>query len=261
MELCTCQYFIKHWEGSLHSGSTKAKPMVPPRSILVLLEQMCDHCAGHLCCVELPRPPQASHLCSETPEGEVQSYITCFQAAGSAPALPKTHLWALLPVEVKEEPSSGALCRCLWRCRHSTATVPPSSSHHYGRCMWGLFCFWGVFLNKMALRALHSKGLSALPAPPAPPCTPPQDGARRPEAALRELPLPPASPSAMAATRLELNLIRLLSRCEALAAERRDPEEWRLEKVRSGNLLSPQQRGSASRNKLRQRVLWSVKTL
>lgn len=38
----------------------------------------------------------------------------------------------------------------------------------------------------------------------------------------------------MAATRLELNLMRLLSRCEALAAERRDPEEWRLEKVRCG---------------------------
>uniref|UniRef100_A0A8B9Q4S9 Vesicle transport protein USE1 n=1 Tax=Apteryx owenii TaxID=8824 RepID=A0A8B9Q4S9_APTOW len=36
--------------------------------------------------------------------------------------------------------------------------------------------------------------------------------------------------AAMAATRLELNLMRLLSRCEALAAERRDPEEWRLEK-------------------------------
>ncbi|NXU37265.1 USE1 protein, partial [Drymodes brunneopygia] len=34
----------------------------------------------------------------------------------------------------------------------------------------------------------------------------------------------------MAATRLEVNLMRLLSRCEALAAERRDPEEWRLEK-------------------------------
>ncbi|KAM6310822.1 vesicle transport protein USE1 isoform 2-T2 [Podargus strigoides] len=34
----------------------------------------------------------------------------------------------------------------------------------------------------------------------------------------------------MAATRLELNLMRLLSRCEALAAERRHPEEWRLEK-------------------------------
>ncbi|NWU94505.1 USE1 protein, partial [Upupa epops] len=34
----------------------------------------------------------------------------------------------------------------------------------------------------------------------------------------------------MAATRLELNLVRLLSRCEVLAAERRDPEEWRLEK-------------------------------
>ncbi|NXO24009.1 USE1 protein, partial [Cisticola juncidis] len=34
----------------------------------------------------------------------------------------------------------------------------------------------------------------------------------------------------MAASRLELNLVRLLSRCEAMAAERRDPEEWRLEK-------------------------------
>ncbi|XP_019339627.1 vesicle transport protein USE1 isoform X1 [Alligator mississippiensis] len=33
----------------------------------------------------------------------------------------------------------------------------------------------------------------------------------------------------MAATRLELNLVRLLSRCEALAAERRHPGEWRLE--------------------------------
>ncbi|RLV90729.1 hypothetical protein DV515_00014323 [Chloebia gouldiae] len=35
----------------------------------------------------------------------------------------------------------------------------------------------------------------------------------------------------MAAARLELKLLRLLSRCEALAAERRDPDEWRLEKV------------------------------
>ncbi|NWW78081.1 USE1 protein, partial [Climacteris rufus] len=34
----------------------------------------------------------------------------------------------------------------------------------------------------------------------------------------------------MAPTRLEVNLLRLLSRCEALAAERRDPDEWRLEK-------------------------------
>ncbi|NXG24961.1 USE1 protein, partial [Grallaria varia] len=34
----------------------------------------------------------------------------------------------------------------------------------------------------------------------------------------------------MAATRLELNMVRLLSRCEALAAERRDQAEWRLEK-------------------------------
>lgn len=36
----------------------------------------------------------------------------------------------------------------------------------------------------------------------------------------------------MAASRLELNLVRLLCRCEAMAAEKRDPEEWRLEKVR-----------------------------
>lgn len=34
----------------------------------------------------------------------------------------------------------------------------------------------------------------------------------------------------MAASRLELNLVRLLCRCEAMAAERRDPDEWRLEK-------------------------------
>ncbi|XP_056368948.1 vesicle transport protein USE1 [Oenanthe melanoleuca] len=39
-----------------------------------------------------------------------------------------------------------------------------------------------------------------------------------------------SSGATMAPTRLELNLMRLLSRCEALAAERRDPEEWRLEK-------------------------------
>lgn len=49
----------------------------------------------------------------------------------------------------------------------------------------------------------------------------------------------------MAATRLELNLMRLLSRCEALAAERRDPEEWRLEKVRPG----PASRGESGREK------------
>uniref|UniRef100_A0A8D0ZDS0 Vesicle transport protein USE1 n=1 Tax=Sus scrofa TaxID=9823 RepID=A0A8D0ZDS0_PIG len=35
---------------------------------------------------------------------------------------------------------------------------------------------------------------------------------------------------AMAASRLELNLVRLLCRCEAMAAEKRDPDEWRLEK-------------------------------
>lgn len=36
----------------------------------------------------------------------------------------------------------------------------------------------------------------------------------------------------MAASRLELNLVRLLCRCETMAAEKRDPDEWRLEKVR-----------------------------
>ncbi|XP_074161710.1 vesicle transport protein USE1 isoform X3 [Sminthopsis crassicaudata] len=36
--------------------------------------------------------------------------------------------------------------------------------------------------------------------------------------------------TAMAVSRLELNLVRLLCRCEALAAEKRDPSEWRLEK-------------------------------
>ncbi|KAG8517310.1 Vesicle transport protein USE1 [Galemys pyrenaicus] len=34
----------------------------------------------------------------------------------------------------------------------------------------------------------------------------------------------------MTASRLELNLVRLLCRCEAMAAEKRDPDEWRLEK-------------------------------
>lgn len=33
-----------------------------------------------------------------------------------------------------------------------------------------------------------------------------------------------------AASRLELNLVRLLCRCEAMASEKRDPDEWRLEK-------------------------------
>nr|XP_044998371.1 vesicle transport protein USE1 [Jaculus jaculus] len=37
-------------------------------------------------------------------------------------------------------------------------------------------------------------------------------------------------PLGMAASRLELNLVRLLCRCEAMAAEKRDPDEWRLEK-------------------------------
>ena len=41
----------------------------------------------------------------------------------------------------------------------------------------------------------------------------------------------------MAASRLELNLVRLLCRCEAMAAEKRDPDEWRLEKV--GKLVFP----------------------
>ncbi|XP_069915060.1 vesicle transport protein USE1 isoform X2 [Oryctolagus cuniculus] len=40
-------------------------------------------------------------------------------------------------------------------------------------------------------------------------------------------------PAGMTASRLELNLVRLLCRCEAMAAEKRDPEEWRLEKTSS----------------------------
>lgn len=31
-------------------------------------------------------------------------------------------------------------------------------------------------------------------------------------------------------SRLELNLVRLLCRCESMAAEKREPDEWRLEK-------------------------------
>ncbi|KAM6168897.1 vesicle transport protein USE1 isoform 2-T2 [Erethizon dorsatum] len=37
-------------------------------------------------------------------------------------------------------------------------------------------------------------------------------------------------PLTMAASRLELNLVRLLCRCETMAADKRDPEEWRLQK-------------------------------
>lgn len=40
------------------------------------------------------------------------------------------------------------------------------------------------------------------------------------------------SRAVLAASRLELNLVRLLCRCEAMASEKRDPDEWRLEKVR-----------------------------
>uniref|UniRef100_A0A8C3HKH5 Vesicle transport protein USE1 n=1 Tax=Chrysemys picta bellii TaxID=8478 RepID=A0A8C3HKH5_CHRPI len=52
----------------------------------------------------------------------------------------------------------------------------------------------------------------------------------------------------MAATRLELNLLRLLSRCEALAAERREPDEWRLEKVPG----SPRDAGFGARKPARE---------
>uniref|UniRef100_A0A8D2L490 Vesicle transport protein USE1 n=1 Tax=Varanus komodoensis TaxID=61221 RepID=A0A8D2L490_VARKO len=43
-------------------------------------------------------------------------------------------------------------------------------------------------------------------------------------------PGPGPGPGPAPASRAELKLVRLLSRCEALAADRRDPEEWRLEK-------------------------------
>lgn len=38
------------------------------------------------------------------------------------------------------------------------------------------------------------------------------------------------------ATRLEINFIRLLSRCESIASEKRMETEWRLEKVRREGL-------------------------
>lgn len=41
-----------------------------------------------------------------------------------------------------------------------------------------------------------------------------------------------ASHRPLATSRLELNLVRLLCRCESMAAEKREPNEWRLEKVR-----------------------------
>lgn len=39
----------------------------------------------------------------------------------------------------------------------------------------------------------------------------------------------------LATSRLELNLVRLLCRCESMAAEKREPDEWRLEKVRESH--------------------------
>lgn len=38
------------------------------------------------------------------------------------------------------------------------------------------------------------------------------------------------------ASRLEINFIRLLSRCESIASEKRGETEWRLEKVRREGL-------------------------
>lgn len=45
----------------------------------------------------------------------------------------------------------------------------------------------------------------------------------------------PLSASNMATSRLEINFIRLLSRCESLASEKRNETEWRLEKVIHNN--------------------------
>lgn len=60
--------------------------------------------------------------------------------------------------------------------------------------LWACVDFLGLvlgcfFSNKTTVRALRCEGRAALTAPPAPPCAPPQDGARRPEVALRQLPL------------------------------------------------------------------------
>ncbi|MEJ1287872.1 hypothetical protein NN561_018897 [Cricetulus griseus] len=43
----------------------------------------------------------------------------------------------------------------------------------------------------------------------------------------------------LATSRLELNLVRLLCRCESMAAEKREPNEWRLEKWQADLPLLP----------------------
>lgn len=47
----------------------------------------------------------------------------------------------------------------------------------------------------------------------------------------------PAAAATVMASRLEINFIRLLSLCEGLASEKRGETEWRLEKVRRGELV------------------------
>lgn len=96
-------------------------------------------------------------------------------------------LLALLHVELGKRTlrHSQSLSLGLRQCHHSTVTLAPSSSHFPGR-VWRGFCsgFGVVFLNKTALSPLHcepSPAPSALRAPP-------QDGARRPEVSLRQLP-------------------------------------------------------------------------
>lgn len=144
-----------------------------------------------------------------------------------------------------------------------------------------LFWFWGgFFLNKTALGPLHrepSPVPSALRAPP-------QDGARRPEVSLRQLPgatvrhgrdaagaepdaaLEPvrgagggaAGPRGVAAGEGEARPGLLGG--ETFSAGGGGGGDRPGKAGGPGALLSPQQRGSAARNKLRQRVLWSVKT-
>lgn len=143
--------------------------------------------------------------CGDTAEGELRSPIGALKP-WPCPG-PSRHC-AMLECEGRAQITHSS--------RHNAAPAAPSRSClcARARALDLQEVFWG-FLNKPG-QSRPARRFPPLPAP-------------RPKMA----PGAEASSGAtMAATRLELNLMRLLSRCEALAAERRDPEEWRLEKVR-----------------------------
>lgn len=144
-------------------------------------------------------------LCRDTPEGDLRSPVSALKPR-PRPG-PSRPCWS----EGRAQRGHSS--------RHSAAPAAPSRRCPLCPCAGvGFGAIWGRFfgfLNK-AGRSRPARRFPPLPAP-------------RPKMALGA---EASSGAAMAATRLELNLMRLLSRCEALAAERRDPEEWRLEKVR-----------------------------